>query len=60
MAMRDKTATSHAGRWRRKRWLLARRAAQLLVLTAFLLGPWAGLWVVRTSTPKRRTAKRPF
>jgi len=47
MAMRDKTATSHAGRWRRKRWLLARRAAQLLVLTAFLLGPWAGLWVVR-------------
>lgn len=32
---------------RRIRWLLARRAVQLLVLVAFLLGPWAGLWVAR-------------
>lgn len=34
-------------RLRRIRWLLARRASQLLVLVAFLLGPWAGLWVAR-------------
>ena len=28
-------------------WLIARRAVQLFVLAAFLLGPWAGLWVAR-------------
>ncbi len=32
---------------RRNRWLVARRTAQLLVLTAFLAGPWAGLWIAR-------------
>ena len=32
---------------RRQRWLLVRRTVQLLVLAAFLLGPWAGLWVAR-------------
>lgn len=32
---------------RRQRWLLARRTVQLLVLTAFLLGPWTGLWLAR-------------
>lgn len=32
---------------RRHRWLLARRASQLLILAMFLLGPWAGIWVVR-------------
>ncbi|MCD6682127.1 MAG: quinol dehydrogenase ferredoxin subunit NapH [Burkholderiaceae bacterium] len=37
-----RTASRH-----RSRWLVARRALQLLVLAAFLAGPWAGLWVVR-------------
>lgn len=31
----------------RNRWLLVRRASQLLILLSFLLGPWAGLWLVR-------------
>ena len=35
--------------WQRHRWLLARRASQLLVLALFLLGPWAGIWLVRGS-----------
>lgn len=33
--------------WQRNRWLLLRRATQLLVLALFLLGPWAGVWLVR-------------
>lgn len=33
--------------WRRQRWLLVRRTVQLLVLAAFLLGPWTGLWLAR-------------
>jgi len=33
--------------WWRSRWLLARRASQLLVLGLFLLGPWFGLWLAR-------------
>lgn len=32
---------------RRQRWLVARRAVQLGVLVAFLLGPWTGLWLAR-------------
>lgn len=32
---------------RRNRWLLARRASQLLILASFLFGPWAGVWVAR-------------
>lgn len=35
------------GWWAAHRWLLLRRASQLLVLLAFWLGPWAGLWVVK-------------
>ena len=31
----------------RNRWLLARRLSQLVVLGAFMLGPWAGVWVAR-------------
>ncbi len=31
----------------RNRWLLARRACQLLILASFLLGPWFGIWLVR-------------
>jgi len=31
--------------WQRQRWLLLRRASQLLTLFAFLSGPWFGLWI---------------
>ncbi len=31
----------------RSRWLLARRASQLLVLALFMLGPCAGVWIAR-------------
>ncbi|MEP7280351.1 MAG: quinol dehydrogenase ferredoxin subunit NapH [Rubrivivax sp.] len=40
------SAPAHAWWWR-SRWLLARRASQLLVLGLFLLGPWFGLWLAR-------------
>jgi ferredoxin-type protein NapH len=33
-------------RWRWK-WLLLRRASQLGILALFLLGPWAGVWIVK-------------
>ena len=33
--------------WWHSRWLLARRASQLLVLGLFLLGPWFGVWLAR-------------
>ena len=29
------------------RWLIARRASQLGILTAFLVGPWFGFWLVK-------------
>ncbi|MFO1228250.1 quinol dehydrogenase ferredoxin subunit NapH [Roseateles sp.] len=31
----------------RSRWLVARRLSQLTVFALFLLGPWAGVWVVK-------------
>jgi ferredoxin-type protein NapH len=31
----------------RNRWLLARRVSQLVALGAFMLGPWAGIWIAR-------------
>ena len=31
----------------RNRWLLLRRASQLLVLLAFLAGPWFGVWIAK-------------
>jgi ferredoxin-type protein NapH len=34
---------------RRRRWLLARRTVQLAVLALFLLGPWAGIWIIKGS-----------
>lgn len=35
------------GWWPAHRWLLLRRASQLGILGSFLLGPWAGVWIVR-------------
>ncbi len=48
------TAKAHPGRdaveakgWlRAQKWLLLRRASQLGFLGLFLLGPWAGIWIV--------------
>ena len=48
------TAKAHPGRdaveakgWlRAQKWLLLRRAAQFGFLGLFLLGPWAGIWIV--------------
>ncbi|MBH9579255.1 quinol dehydrogenase ferredoxin subunit NapH [Inhella proteolytica] len=33
--------------WKRQRWLLLRRLSQLGLFTLFLLGPLAGLWIVK-------------
>ena len=35
------------GWWAAQRWLLLRRASQLLVLALFLSGPWFGLWIAK-------------
>lgn len=48
-------ATTHVGReaidakgwWRAHRWLIARRVCQLGILGLFLLGPAAGIWLVK-------------
>jgi ferredoxin-type protein NapH len=37
------------------RWLLLRRASQLSILTLFLLGPWAGVWIVQGNLAYSRT-----
>nr|VFK50104.1 MAG: ferredoxin-type protein NapH [Candidatus Kentron sp. TC]VFK62022.1 MAG: ferredoxin-type protein NapH [Candidatus Kentron sp. TC] len=41
-----KTATEKKGWPRAHKWLLLRRASQLLVLGVFLLGPWFGIWII--------------
>ena len=33
--------------WQRQRWLILRRTSQLLILLAFLSGPWFGLWIAK-------------
>lgn len=33
--------------WQRQRWLLLRRASQLLILFLFLAGPWFGVWILK-------------
>jgi ferredoxin-type protein NapH len=40
-------AVAVKGWLRSHKWLLARRSAQLLVLALFLLGPLAGVWIVK-------------
>jgi ferredoxin-type protein NapH len=40
-------AVAGKGWWRSHRWLVARRICQIGVLGLFLLGPWAGLWLVK-------------
>ena len=40
-------AVAVKGWWRANKWLLMRRTAQLSFLGVFLLGPWAGIWIVK-------------
>lgn len=40
-------ACAAKGWWGAHRWLLLRRASQLTILAAFLVGPWAGWWLVK-------------
>ncbi|MFZ5798437.1 MAG: quinol dehydrogenase ferredoxin subunit NapH [Desulfobulbus sp.] len=42
-------AVQKKGRWRAWKWLLLRRVTQLALLGLFLLGPLAGIWIVRGS-----------
>ncbi|WP_303906139.1 quinol dehydrogenase ferredoxin subunit NapH [Thiohalomonas denitrificans] len=35
------------GRLRAHKWLLLRRLSQVGILVLFLLGPWAGLWIIK-------------
>lgn len=40
-------AVAAKGRWRAYRWLIARRTSQFGILALFLLGPLAGVWVIK-------------
>ena len=40
-------ATLVKGWWRARRWMLARRAVQAMILALFLVGPWFGWWIVK-------------
>ena len=40
-------ALANKGWLRAHQWLLLRRASQLIILALFLLGPWAGLWIIK-------------
>lgn len=40
-------AIQSKGWLRAHQWLLLRRASQIGILAAFLLGPWAGIWIVK-------------
>lgn len=40
-------AIRNRGWWSAHRWLLLRRLSQLLVMGLFVLGPWAGVWLVK-------------
>lgn len=42
-----KLAIARKGWWTGNKWLLLRRCSQLLILGLFLLGPWAGIWIVK-------------
>ncbi len=40
-------AIEKKGWWLAHRWLTLRRLSQLSVLALFLLGPWAGIWIIK-------------
>ncbi len=40
-------AIQRKGWWQAHRWLVLRRLSQAAVLLLFLLGPWAGIWLIK-------------
>jgi ferredoxin-type protein NapH len=42
-------AIAAKGRWQASKWLVLRRASQLLLLALFVAGPWFGWWIVKGS-----------
>lgn len=40
-------AIAAKGRWQASKWLVLRRASQLLFLALFVSGPWFGWWIVK-------------
>lgn len=40
-------AVREKGWWRSHRYLLLRRLSQLFIFGLFLLGPWAGVWIIK-------------
>ena len=40
-------AARELGWWRAHRWLVLRRISQFGILGLFLLGPWAGIWIIK-------------
>ena len=40
-------AIAAKGRWQASKWLVLRRASQLLLLALFVAGPWFGWWIVK-------------
>ena len=40
-------AIAAKGWWLAQRWLILRRLSQFGILALFLLGPWAGVWIVK-------------
>ena len=64
MSMATTTVSSASGcaparsLWQRQRWLILRRASQLLILLAFLSGPWFGV-LRRFGYFRQRFCRRP-
>ncbi|MEI8155441.1 MAG: quinol dehydrogenase ferredoxin subunit NapH [Burkholderiales bacterium] len=44
-----KDALDAKGWWKSRQWLVLRRVSQLGLLVLFLIGPWAGIWIVKGS-----------
>ena len=42
-----KEALEAKGWWKSNQWLVLRRASQAGLLLLFLIGPWAGIWIVK-------------
>ncbi len=42
-----KEALEAKGWWKSSQWLVLRRASQLGLMLLFLVGPWAGIWIVK-------------
>lgn len=40
-------AIADKGWFKAHKWLLLRRTSQILILLLFLIGPWAGIWIIK-------------